>query len=119
MVVVGLLALLLVVSGVTRAAQGGKNKDKKKAAPDETLAFILEHTDELKVTSDQLPKLELLQTTENRVMNDPAVKAIMQKINAANAKARTRNSSRRRIDWPKKSRNARTANSVRSSWRWI
>ena len=83
MVVVGLLALLLVVSGVTRAAQGGKNKDKKKAAPDETLAFILEHTDELKVTSDQLPKLELLQMTENRVMNDPAVKAIMQKINAA------------------------------------
>lgn len=85
----GLLALLLAASGVTHAGQG-KNKDKRKAAPDETLAFILEHTDALKVTADQLPKLELLQTTENRVMNDPAVKAIMQKINAAKREGKDR-----------------------------
>ncbi|HLX60357.1 MAG TPA: hypothetical protein VKX17_03650 [Planctomycetota bacterium] len=65
------------------AYAGGKGKKGNKNNSNDTIEFILEHSADLKLTQEQIQKLQALQAAEEKAMGDPAVVAIMQKVKEA------------------------------------
>ena len=73
----------------TVAAGEGKHRkkgDKNSDHSSGTMEYIIDHAVELKITAEQMAKIEALQDAEERIMSDPAVAAIVQKVHEAKQK---------------------------------
>lgn len=85
---VGVFALLLIVAfgGSALAGKGKKGKNGKDRLPspyDAAFDFILEHDAELKITPDQVAKLEAVQESYGKYCQDPAVQAAVKDLRHA------------------------------------
>lgn len=85
------LSLFAVALLFTSIAEAGKGKKRKKDEKDSdhssgTIEYIIDHATELKITPDQITKLEALQAAEEAAMSDPAVAALMQNVHDARKK---------------------------------
>lgn len=83
--VVSLFAVVLLFTSVAEAGKGKKRKKDEKNSDHSsgTIEYIIDHAIELKVTPDQITKLEALQAAEEAAMSDPATTAILQKVHDA------------------------------------
>lgn len=79
-----LISLLLAVSfSLNLCAGQAKNHKKNKGDKEWPVSFVIDHDDQLKVSPEQMKKLEFLQDMEEKILADPAVKEISQKLKQA------------------------------------